>query len=137
MVAIALHHASATLDERRAVSGVVADADVVRVALDVGLVDDVHPQLVAQVVQHAVVGVVARADGGDVVRPHRLQVVADVVGVDRLATIGVVVVPVDTEDPDRLTVDEQLTIDDLDASKTDAMRRCLDEHVRWSSAART
>ena len=115
-----------------AVAGVVADADVVCVALDVGLVDDVHAQLVAQVVEHAVVGVVARANGGDVVGAHRLQVVADVVGVDRLAAIGMVIVAVDAEDPDRLTVDEQLAIDDLDAAQTDAMCRCLDEHTARS-----
>ena len=116
MVAVALHHARTALQERGAVPGVVADRGVVRVALDVGLVDDVEAELVAKVVQHVVVGVVARANGGDVVRSHRLQVLADVVGVHRLATIGMVVVTVDAEDPDRLTVDEKLAIDDLDAA---------------------
>ena len=129
MVAISLHHTCAALEERRPVAGVVADADVVRVALDVGLVDDVHPQLVTEVVEHAVVGVVACADGGDVVGAHRLQVLADVVDVDGLAAIGMMIVAVHAEDPDRLTVDQQLAIDDLDTAKTDAVCRCLDERA--------
>jgi hypothetical protein len=95
------------------------------VALDVGFVDHVHPELVAQVVEDGVIGVVARADGGDVVRPHGLQIGAHVVYGDGLAPVGVVVVAVDTEDPDRPAVDEQLPIDDLDPAQADSLCRGL------------
>ena len=127
MVAVALHHARGPFEERRPVPAVVADAHVVGVALDVGLVDDVHPQFVAKVVERAVVGVVAGPNRCDVVGAHRLQVGADVVGVDRLALVGMVIVAVDTEDPDRLTVDTQLSVNDLHVAQADALCRRFDQ----------
>ena len=137
MVPIPLHHPRSALDERRAVAGVVADARVVCVALDVGFIDHIHAQLVAQVVEHAVVRVVARADCGDVVGAHQLEVLADVVGAHCLAAIRMVVVAVHAEDPDRLAVDAELAIDHLDTTHAHVVRRRLDQRlVRVEQLAR-
>ena len=75
-------------------------------------------------------GVVAGTHGGDVVAAHRLQVLTDVVGVDGLAAIRVVIVAVDTEDPDRLAVDEQFAV--CTSTRRRPMR-CVDVSTRISS----
>ena len=59
------------------------------VGLDVGLVDDVQPELVAEVVERLVVRVVGRAHGVDVVLLHQFEVAAGVVDGDRPPAIGV------------------------------------------------
>ena len=56
--------------------------------LDVRLVDDVQAELVAEVEQPLVVGVVRRADGVDVVLLHERQLGAHVVDGHRLAVLG-------------------------------------------------
>ena len=121
VIAVALHHPGTSLEPGGPVGRVVAQTRVVGVTLDVGLVEDVEPELVAEVVERTVVGIVRRADGGDVVCAHLDQVGAHVVDADGLATVGVVVVAVDAEDPDRLTVDEQSAITNLDAPDTDVL----------------
>ena len=83
-------------------------------ALDVGLGYDVEAELVAQVEERGVVRIVRRPDGGDVVRSHRDQVGTYVGHGDRLATLGMMVVAVDAEDPDRTAVHEQLPVANLD-----------------------
>jgi len=127
MVAITFHHASPTRQPRRAVASVVTQAGVVGVALDVGLVDDVHPDLVAQVEEPWIVRVVRATHRSDVVPPHREEVVAHVVDRHRFAAGRVMIVAVDAKDPDRLAVHEQLPVADLDRSEPDELGVCLDD----------
>ena len=112
---------------RRAVPIVVAQTGVVGVALDVGLVDHVHPDLVAQVEEARIVGIVRAAHRGDVVPAHRQQVGAHVVHRHGLAAGRMVVVAVDAEDPDRLPVDEELAITHLDGPEPDQLAVRLDD----------
>ena len=118
VVAVALHHPCATLQPGGAVPRVLAQRRVVGVALDVGLVDHVHAELVAQVVERVVVRIVRRAHGSDVVRPHRQQVGTHVVHRHGLAAVRMVVVAVHPEHPDRLPVDQQLAIAHLHEAAT-------------------
>ncbi len=90
-------------------------------ALDVRLGDDVEAELVTEVEERRVVRVVRGSDGRDVVGPHLHEVGAHVVGADGLATVGMVVVAVDAEDPDRLPVDAQLPVADLDSREPDQL----------------
>ena len=122
MVAVALHHSCPALDECAAVPRVVADAGVVGVALDVRLVDHVHAQFVAEVVEGSVVGVVRGANGGDVVGAHHLEIGADIGRGERLTAVGMMVVAVHTVDPDRLAVHQQLPADHFHPLDTDALR---------------
>ena len=68
--------------------------------LHVRLVDQVEPQLVAQLGQVFVMGVVRGADRVQVVRLHQLQVAARQVGGDRPAPFWVVLVQVDAVQQD-------------------------------------
>ena len=90
-------------------------------ALEVGLVDHVHAQFVAQVVERRIVGIVRGAHRRDVVAAHLHQVGAHVVGRDRLTAGGVVIVAVDAEDPDRLAVHQQLPVAHLDMPEADEL----------------
>ena len=127
VVAVTLDHPRPSRQPRRPVPGVVAQAGVVGVALDVGFVDDVHADLVAEVEEARVVRIVRTTHGGDVVAPHGEQVVAHVVDGDCLAPYRMMVVTVHPEDPDRLAVDEQLPIADLDAAEPDQLLMDLDD----------
>ncbi len=82
------------------------------------------PSLVAEIEQTRIVRIVRGADRGDVVAAHREQVVADVVDRDGLASLGMMVVTIHAEEPDRLAVDEELPLADLDRSETDEL--CVD-----------
>ena len=117
MVHIALDHARAASEPCGAVTIVVAQRGVVRVALDVGFVYYVEPELVTQVKQTRIVGIVRRANRVDVVLFHQHQVGAHVVVGNRLTARGVMVVAIDSEDPHRLTIHEQLTIAHLNMAK--------------------
>ena len=79
MVLVALDHVANACDERGEVAGIAAELVVVRVRLDVRLVDDVEAEPVAEVEPVGVVGVVRAADGVEVrlldqprVRLHQL-----------------------------------------------------------------
>ena len=79
MVLVALHHARAAVDPRVHVLRVVAEAEDVRVGLDVRLVDDVEAELVAQVVEARVVGRVRGAHRVEAELLHQHEVVAHLV----------------------------------------------------------
>ena len=96
---------------------------------DVGLIDDVHPQFVTQVVEGGIVGIVRGADGGDVVATHDHQVVAHVLDGDRLAAVRVVVMAVDAEDPDGPSVHQQLSVTDLDMAEANQLRRRIGDRA--------
>jgi hypothetical protein len=55
MVLVALHHAGAAVDPCVHVLRIVAEAEDERVRLDVRFVDDIEPELVADVVQARIV----------------------------------------------------------------------------------
>ena len=121
VVPVALHHPGTPVDPRRPVSRIVTEAAEVRVALDVGLVHQIEAEFVAEVIEGVVVGIVRRADRADVVGPHQREVGPHIVEVDRLAPVGVVVVAVHSEDPDRLAVHQQLPVAHLDAPDADVL----------------
>ena len=77
--------------------------------LDVGLVDDVEAQLVAQLIEAGGVGVVAGADGVDVVLLHQRQVAQHLVKGDGKAVDGRGVVAVRAAELDGRAVE----LDDL------------------------
>ncbi len=114
MVLVALHHADRSVEERvrpRRVRrqrpvGVVLHP----VRFDVGLVDDVEPVLVGQLVPARIVGVVAGAHGVDVEPLHQLDVAQHVLLADDVAGARLVLVAVDALDGDRDAVHQQLPV---------------------------
>ena len=127
MVPVPLHHAGAAVHEGVPVGGVVADGVLVSVALDVGLVHDVEAQLVAERVERVVVRVVGRADRVDVVEAHKPQVVPHVLDGHGLAPVGVMVMAVHAEDPDRAAVHQQLPVAHLHPADSHPLRLDLDD----------
>ena len=119
MVLVALHHAGAALQPRRAIVRVVAQQHVETVALDVGLVDDVETELVAQVEEPGIVRVVRATHGVHVVALHRDEVGAHVVDRHRFAALGVMIVTVDAADHHALAVDQQVAPVDGDGAEPD------------------
>ena len=89
--------------------------------LHIVLVDDVQAQLVAQGVERAVVGIVAGADGIDVVALHRQQVAADHLRACGAAELGAVVVPVDALEHHAPAVELHDAVADLEAAEAHAL----------------
>ena len=130
MVPVALDHPRSAGHPGRAPRRVIAQARVVGVGLEVGFINDVHADLVAQVEQPGVVWIVSTAHSGDVVAAHRKQIVADVVNRERLAPGWMVVVAVDAEDPGRLPVDQQFVPTDDNRAETNDLRMGLGNLTR-------
>ena len=126
VVLVPPHHPRDPVDEGRQVLGHVGDVVGVRVALDVGLVDDEEPQLVRGVQQGRVVRVVRRPDGVEPEPLHGQQVRTESLGRDRPPEAGVEVVPVDAADHHADAVDEEVVADDLDPPEADPVGRPLD-----------
>ncbi len=120
VVLVALDHVLRALEEGLRVARVAADLVVVRVRLDVRLVDRVEAVAVAQVEPVRVVGVVRGADGVDVVLLHQAGVRLHRLARDHAAVQVVVLVAVDAVDQHRLAVHEQATVADLDGAEADA-----------------
>ena len=129
MIAIPLDHAAHSLQPRRSVSRVVAEAGVEAVTLDVRFVDHVQPVLVAQVVEAVVVGIVRGAHGVDVGALHREDVLAHVVDGDGLSPLGMMIVAIDAHHRDRTSVHAHQTIDDPDPTKADHPTDRFHHHV--------
>ena len=90
------------------------------VHLDVGLVDDVEAQLVAQLVEAGGVGVVAGADGVDVVLLHQRQVAQHLVEGDGKAVDGRGIVAVRAAELDLRAVELDDLVFDGDGAQADA-----------------
>ena len=103
----------------------MGQAEDERVRLDVGFVDDVHAQLVAQVVEARVVGGVRRAHRVESELLHQHQVGAHLLDGDDAAGHRIEVVTVDTAEQHGPAVDEELALVDLDAPEADPQRRRL------------
>ena len=106
-------------DPLREVARVVAERGLEGVRLDVRLVDDVEAQLVGQVEEGRVVGVVRGAHGVEAVALHGQQVAAHGLPGDDAPGVLVEVVAVDALDEDAPAVDEQVRALDLDAAEAD------------------
>ena len=127
VVLVALDHPGDALDPGRQVARVVAQRALERVALDVRLGDHVQPELVGQVREGRVVGVVRGAHG---VEPELLH--QDEVGAHRLDRDDppgdlVEVVAVDPAQVDPPAVDEEVHAADLDAPEADPQLGGLDD----------
>jgi hypothetical protein len=87
------------------------------VGFDVGLIDEIQPIAVTQIIPAGIVRVMAGADGVDVELFHQLDIADH--GFDRQGVSGVwiVFVAVDSFDQDRHSVKEKLTVLDLDLSE--------------------
>ena len=119
-MAVALDHARDAVHERQPVARVAADVVVPAVRLDVGLVDDVQPELVARVEERRVVRVMRGAHGVEAPALHRDDVRAQVLGRDDPPGPWIEVVAVDAADEDRPPVDQQLDAAHLDPPEPDA-----------------
>ena len=125
MVLVALHHPRATVDPHVHVLRVVAEAEDVRVGLDVRLVDDVEAELVAQVVEARVVGHVRGAHHVESELLHQHEVIAHLFERDHPTGVRVEVVTVHAAQQDRLAVDEEVATPDLDPPEPDRDRRSV------------
>ena len=108
------------------VARVLAERAPERVGLDVRLRDDVEPELVGELQERGVVGVVRGAHG---VEPEALevdQVGAHLLPCDGPPGVGVEVMAVGTVEQHPLAVDEQVEAEHLDAPEADADGRLLD-----------
>ena len=101
------------------VARVVAQRALERVRLDVGLVDDVQPELVGQVEERRVVRVVRGPDRVEPELLHRDEVGAHRLGGDHAAGVLVEVVAVDAADEDAPAVDQEVHAADLDPPEAD------------------
>ena len=86
---------------------------------DVGFVNQVDAIPVAQIVPARVVGVVAGAHGVDVELFHQLNVLDHGLHSDRVARVGIVLVPVHASEQNRHAVDVYLPVFDLDLPEAD------------------
>ena len=91
------------------------------VALVVSFVDDHEAVLVAELVEHGSVGIVAGADGIEVVLLDHVQVPLHVLDADDGAGDGIGVVTVDTAELDGAAVEEHHVVFDVDLPETDAV----------------
>ena len=123
MVLVALDHVRDALDPLVAIARVAAELVVVRVRLDVRLVDDVQAEPVAELEPVRVVRIVRRAHGVDVELLHQPHVPLHQLARDRAAARVVVLVPVDAGDQHGLAVDEQLAVANLDVAGSRARSR--------------
>ena len=98
-------------------------------ALDVRLVDDVQPELVAEIEEARIVRVVRAPDGVDVVLLHQQQIGAHVVDGDGLAPLGMVIVAIHAPHHDAPPVDEQVAVAHLDRAEADDDAHCLDHRA--------
>ena len=121
VVAVPQHHARHALDDGGVVAGVVTQAEVPGVALDVRLVHHVETQLVTQVVEPVVVGVVRAAHGVGIGALHGDEVVAHVLHRHRSTAVGVIVVAVHAPDAHGRTVDQQLAVAHCHRTEPDAL----------------
>jgi len=90
------------------------------VALDVGLVDHVETELVAERIPLAHVRIVAGADGVDVVLLHQADVLKHPLARHDLPEIGIPLVAVHTANEHWLAVDEKLPVARLARAEADA-----------------
>jgi len=123
VVFVALEHADGAVEMRGAPRRfrreglvlVVANA----VALDVGLADHVEAVLVAERIPLGGVGIVAGADGVDVVLLHQADVLHHALARHDLAQIGVPLVAVDAADEHTPAVDTEMAVADFDGAEAD------------------
>ena len=127
VVLISLEHPRRPVDESPRPLGIPAEIVVEAVMLQIGLVDDVEPVFVAEIVELRRRGVVAGADRVDVEALHGDDVQLQRFIRDRFPEIGVVFVTVDAGDPHRLTVDKKLTVSDLVAAEPRPDRRRVED----------
>ena len=111
VVLVALGHPRDAVDPRAEVAGVVAQRALEGVRLDVGLVDDVQPELVGQLEEGRVVRVVRGPDRVEPELLHQHEVGAHLVPGDGPPGVLVEVVAVDAADEDARAVDEQVEPD--------------------------
>ena len=130
VVAIAQHHARAALDHRGLVARVVAEARPARVGFEVGLVDHVEAEFVAEVVEALVVRVVRAAHRVHVMALHQLEIAAHAVERDGAAAHVVPLVAVHADDRHRLTVHQQLVVAHDDRAEAHALRHHLANGAR-------
>ena len=114
---VALDHAAHPLLDHAVEPGVEAQRRLPGMGLDVGLVDQVEPQLVAELGQVLVVRVVRGPDGVEVVGLHEQQVEPGLLAGDGPAQTGVVLVQVHAVDLDRPAVDQQRLVAHLDRAE--------------------
>ena len=112
--------------DRRVVEERVDGARAEAVALQVRLVQDVEPVLVAEVVERGIVRVVARADGVDVVAFHEADILDHPFARHEVAFVGVDLVPVDALEEDRLSVHADAPAQQGDLAESHAERQPLE-----------
>ena len=127
VVVVAPHHPLDPFDDRRAEAGIVHQRALPCVRLDVRLVDQVEPELVAQLGEVLVVGVVRGAHGVEVVRLHEQQVGPRELGTRSATALRVVLVQVDAVDQHGHAVDQQLVVAHLDRAEPGVARGHLDD----------
>src|SRR5690606_17162091 len=125
VVLVAFDHAAHAVEVGLAplglVGGVAAPADVDEtVGLQVALVDDPHAELVAQVEEAPVRGVVAGAHGVDVVPLHEFDVAAHRLDAQGAPVVGIPFVAVDAAQQDRSAVDLEEAVLDGDGAEAEA-----------------
>ena len=113
VVLVALHHVPDPIKMGLEPRGILRQRLLLvahAVGLDVRFVDDIEAELVAELQERRVVGVVRRADGIDVRTLHLQQVRADVRGGDVVAVARVVIVAVHSFKKDGPAVVEELPV---------------------------
>ena len=137
VVAVAQDHARDTRHPLREVARVVTERGLEGVRLDVRLLDDVEAQLVGQVQEGRVVGVVRGAHGVEAVALHGQQVPAHGLRGDDAPGVLVEVVAVDTLDAHASAVDEQVQAADLHAAEADPGLCPVDDRAVGSASSDT
>src|SRR4030042_491918 len=89
------------------------------VRFEVGFVNQINAGFVAQVVPCGVVWIMRRADGIEIVGLEQLDILEHSAYGNSPAVVGIVLVPVDTEELDGFAVDEKLAVLNFNLTEAD------------------
>ena len=126
MVLVALSHADGTIEEGIAPVGGGSQGATKSVCLAIGLVHHIHAYGVAELIPARTIGIVGQTDGIDMGSFHELEVLEHALFRHYTSGVGVVLMTIDTTNLDGFTIDEQLTILDMDVAETHLLSGVLD-----------
>ena len=127
VVLVALCHADGSIQEGIAPVGRRGQCATKPVRLAIGLVHHIHAHRVAKLIPTGTVRIVRQSYGVDVGLLHQSQVLKHALLRHNTGGIRVVLVAIDTPNLDRLAVDEQLAVLDMDGAKTYLLGHLLND----------
>ena len=126
MVLVALSHADGTIEESVAPIGGGSQGATQTMGLAIGLVHHIHAYGVAELIPARTIGIVGQTHGIDMGSFHQLEVLEHALFRHYTSGVGVVLMTIDTTNLDGFTIDEQLTILDMNVAEAHLLSGVLD-----------